>query len=148
MKKTKPQTIQAYIAGFPPDVQKQLKKLRSVIRKAAPGAQETIKYEIPTYVLNGNLIYFAAFKKHISIFPRTKGMNALKEKIASYEAGRGTLRFPLDAPIPFDLIAELTAVRVREQSASPIQKKNKSLAKRRTKTAKPGAAKRTKLPAR
>jgi uncharacterized protein YdhG (YjbR/CyaY superfamily) len=148
MKKTKPETIEAYIAGFPRDVQKQLKKLRSVIRKTAPDAEETIKYDIPTYVLNGNLIYFAAFKKHISIFPRTKGMDAFKSKIASYEAGRGTLRFPLDEPIPFELIAELTAVRVREQAAAPAAKRKKSAAKKHTKSPKPRAAKRTKLPAR
>jgi uncharacterized protein YdhG (YjbR/CyaY superfamily) len=145
---SKTETIDSYIAGFPPDVQKHLKKIRSLIRKAAPAAEETIKYRIPTYVLNGNLIYFAAFKNHISIFPRTKGMDAFKKEIASYEAGRGTLRFPLDEPIPFDLIARLAAMRVKEGASAPVPKLKKAAAKTPKKSTQPRAAKRTKLPAR
>ena len=149
MKKATPKTktIDSYIAGFPTEVQKHLKKIRSLIRKAAPAAEETIKYGIPTYVLHGNLIYFAAFKNHISIFPRTKGMDAFKKKIARYEAGRGTLQFPLDEPIPFELIGELAAMRAKEGASAPVPKQ-KNAAKPAKKTLKPRAAKRTKLPTR
>lgn len=141
--------IDAYIAGFPAEVQTKLKKIRSVIRKAAPEAEEAFKYQIPTYVLNGHLIFFAGYKNHVAVYPRTEGMDPLKAEIAPYESGRGTLKFPLTEPIPFELIGRLTAIRVKESAGSAAKKKAaKKPAKAAKKSAKPAAKKRTKLPRR
>lgn len=107
-------TIDEYIAGFPDDVQKILEKVRATIRKAVPDAEEAIKYEIPAYVLNGNLVFFAGYKSHIGIYPVPAGTQKFQKAIARYKAGKGTLRFPLDEPIPYDLIAEVVKYRVKE----------------------------------
>jgi uncharacterized protein YdhG (YjbR/CyaY superfamily) len=107
-------TIDEYIALFPKDVQNILKALRKAIRDVAPQAEEAISYQIPTYKLNGNLVHFAAFKDHISFFPTSLGVEAFKEKLKSYKTSKGTIRFPLDEPIPFDLIKEIVRFRVKE----------------------------------
>ena len=107
-------TIDEYIALFPKDVQNILKALRKAIRDVAPQAEEAISYQIPTYKLNGNLVHFAAFKDHISFFPTSLGVEAFKEKLKSYNTSKGTIRFPLDEPIPFDLIKEIVRFRVKE----------------------------------
>jgi uncharacterized protein YdhG (YjbR/CyaY superfamily) len=109
-----PRTIDEYIAGFPDDVQKTLKKIRLTIRKAAPEAQEAIKYQIPTFTLKGNLLFFAAYKKHIALYPAPAGNQKLKNELSAYKSGRSTLRFPLDGPIPFDLISKIVKFLVRE----------------------------------
>ena len=115
MKRTAAKDIDEYIAGFPDDVQKILKKIRSTIRKAAPGAKETISYAIPTFTLNGRyLIYFAAFKKHVSIYPAPRGSEEFKKELTAYEGGKGTVQFPLDKPIPFDLITRIVKFKVKE----------------------------------
>ena len=114
---TKVDTIDAYIAGFPSDVQKLLKKVRATIRKAAPKATEAIKYRIPTYEQDGHLIFFAAFKTHIGVYPRAKRPASLLKKVAKYEVSKGTYRFELDQPIPFALIGEITKARVKENAA-------------------------------
>ena len=112
-KKT-PETIDEYIAAFPKDVQEVLEKIRMTIRKAAPEAQETIKYQMPTFMLEGNLVYFAAFKKHIGFYPPVKGMVEFKDELSVYEGPKGSLLFPLDKPIPYDLISEIVKFRVLE----------------------------------
>ena len=113
-------TVAAYIAKMPPAARRALKQLRTAIKAAAPGITERISYRIPTFELDGRyLLYIAAFKEHVSVYPVTSGMLARYGKaIAPYRAGKGTLRFPLDAPIPTDLVANLARVRVRERSAS------------------------------
>ncbi len=130
-----PATIDEYVAGFPADVQKILKKFRSVIRKAAPDAKEAITYRIPTFVQNGHLVFFAGFTKHVSLYPRTKGMEKYKKQIAPYASGRGTLKFPLGEPIPFDLIAELVKVRLAENLAAGAKKKAPPAAAKKKKKA-------------
>ena len=109
-----PKDIDEYIAGFPKDVQKLLEKMRLTIRNAAPDAEEAIKYQIPTFVLNGNLVHFAAFKNHIGFYPAPRGIEAFKEELTGYEGAKGTVRFPFDKPIPFDLIGRIVKFRVEE----------------------------------
>lgn len=100
--------IDEYIAGFPPEVQSLLEKVRAAIRKAAPAAEEAIKYQMPTYVLNGNLIHFAGYKNHIGLYPGTKPIEAFADELAKYETSKGTVKFPLDKPIPYGLIGRIT----------------------------------------
>ena len=112
--KIKPLTIDEYIASFPKDVQEILEKIRITIRKAAPDAEEAIKYEMPTFTLKGNLVFFSAFKKHIGFYPPITGSEELKNELSAYEGPKGSLKFPLDKPIPYDLISEIVTVRVKE----------------------------------
>jgi uncharacterized protein YdhG (YjbR/CyaY superfamily) len=111
---TAPKTIDEYIAGFPQEVQEILEKIRMTIRKAAPEAQETIKYQMPTFTLKGNLVHFAAFKKHIGFYPVPTGIEQFKQELSVYGGGKGSVRFPLDKPIPFDLISRIVEFRVKE----------------------------------
>lgn len=119
------QTIDEYIAGFPPPVQTRLEKIRATIRKAAPKAEEAIKYSMPTFVLHGNLIYFAAYKNHIGIYPTPRGIEAFKEELAGYEGGKGSIQFPLDKPIPYTLIGKIVKFRVLENQQRAVAKKGK-----------------------
>ena len=112
-----PKTIDEYIAGFPREVQEILEEIRETIRAAAPDAEETISYQIPTFTLNGNLVHFAAFKKHIGFYPTSTGIEKFKKQLAAYEGAKGTVRFPLDKPIPFALIGRITRFRVKENLA-------------------------------
>ena len=116
---TKTTTVADYIAETPPVTRRALKQLRTAIKAAAPGITERISYRIPTFELDGRyLLYIAAFKEHVSVYPVTSGMLARYSKaIVPYRAGKGTLRFPLDAPVPTDLVAKLAKVRVRERRA-------------------------------
>ena len=119
--------IDEYIAGFPNEVQEILEKIRMTIRKAAPDAEETISYRIPTFNLKGRyLVYFAAHKRHIGLYPAPIGNAEFKEELSVYEAGKGTVRFPLDKPIPFDLITKIVKLRVKENLAKPEAKEKKS----------------------
>ncbi|MCI0525301.1 MAG: DUF1801 domain-containing protein [Acidobacteria bacterium] len=111
---TPPQNIDEYIAGFPEEIQKILEKIRKTIRKAAPYAEEAISYQIPAYKLNGNLIFFAAYKNHIGLYPAPRGSDEFKDELAGYEGGKGTVQFPLDKPIPYDLIGRITKFRVKQ----------------------------------
>jgi uncharacterized protein YdhG (YjbR/CyaY superfamily) len=106
-KQAAPRDIDEYIAAFPNDVQKILTKIRMTIRKAAPDAEETIKYQMPTFTLNGNLVHFAAFKKHIGFYPAPRGNDTFKDELSGYEGEKSTVRFPLDKPIPFHLISRI-----------------------------------------
>lgn len=120
------QTIDEYIAGFPPEVQKTLQKIRATIKKAAPKeAKEDIRYQIPTFVLNKNLIHFAAFKKHVSVYPAPRDAAEFKKELAAYEGGKGTVQFPLDGKIPHDLIARIVKYRVLEDMALAAAKPKK-----------------------
>lgn len=121
-----PRTIDEYIAGFPKDVQEILQKIRNTIREAAPGAEETISYKMPTFRLNGHyLVYFAAHKKHVGFYPAPTGVAEFEKDLALYGAGRGTLQFPFDHPIPFDLIRRVVKFWIRENQASAKEKKKK-----------------------
>lgn len=111
---TAPTNIDDYIAGFPPDVRAILEKIRETIRAAAPDAEETMSYQMPTFTLKGNLVHFAAFKKHIGFYPVPTGIEEFKSELAGYEGGKGSVKFPLDRPIPFDLISKIVAFRVKE----------------------------------
>ncbi len=113
-KQTAPKNIDEYIAGFPKDVQEILEKIRLTIRTAAPDAEETIKYQMPTFTLKGNLVYFAAFKDHIGFYPPVTGFEKIKKELSVYEGPKGSLKFPLDKPIPFDLITKIVKFRVKE----------------------------------
>ena len=113
--KKKFKTIDEYIKSFPKDVQSILKKMRETIQKAAPGAVETIAYQIPTFKLNGKgLAYFAAFKSHIGFYPIPSGIEAFKKELAPYKQGKGSVQFPLDKPIPYDLVEKITKFRVKQ----------------------------------
>ena len=112
--KISPKDINEYIAGFPEDIQVILKKIRETIRKAAPGAEETIKYQMPTFTLNGNLVHFAAFKNHIGFYPIPTGIEKFKKELSIYEGGKGSVKFPLDKPIPYQLISDIVKYRVSE----------------------------------
>lgn len=116
-KQTTPQNIDEYIAGFPTDVQKLLEKTRMTIRKAAPAAEEAIKYQIPTFVLKGNLVHFAAYKNHIGFYPTSTGIREFKNELSGYVGAKGSVRFPLDKPIPYTLIGKITKFRVKENLA-------------------------------
>jgi uncharacterized protein YdhG (YjbR/CyaY superfamily) len=120
---TAPKDIDAYIAAFPDEVQAILEKIRRIIREAAPEAKETINYQMPTFVLNGNLVHFAAFKNHIGFYPTPSGIEAFKEELSPYKGAKGSVQFPLDQPIPFDLIGKIVAFRVKENLAKGKRKK-------------------------
>ena len=121
--KTPPQTIDDYIANFPKDVQLILEKVRKTIRKAAPDAQEKINYGIPTFTLNGNLVHFAGFKNHIGFYPTPSGVEKFKKELSKYEGAKGSVQFPLEEPIPYNLITRITEFRVKEQLAKGKKKK-------------------------
>jgi uncharacterized protein YdhG (YjbR/CyaY superfamily) len=114
MKSRVPEDIDEYIKGFPNNVQKILQKIRKTIQKAAPDATEAISYAIPTFKLNGNLIHFAAYQNHIGLYPAPRGVDEFKNDMARYEGGKGTARFPLDEPIPYDLITRIVKYRVKK----------------------------------
>lgn len=109
-----PKDMDEYIASFPEDVQQLLKKVRATIRESAPEAQETIKYGMPTFTLKGNLVSFAAYKQHIGLYPVPAGSEAFNRQMAAYKAEKSSARFPLDKPIPYELIGELVRYRVNE----------------------------------
>jgi uncharacterized protein YdhG (YjbR/CyaY superfamily) len=107
-------SIDEYIASFPGDTQRILNELRATIRTAAPGAEERISYQIPAYVLKGNLVYFAAFKNHIGFYPTSSGIRAFKRELTKFERGKGSVRFPIVEPLPLKLISKIVKFRVAE----------------------------------
>jgi uncharacterized protein YdhG (YjbR/CyaY superfamily) len=123
--KSAPRNIEEYIAGFPHDVRRSLQKIGATIRKAAPGAEETIKFQIPTYTLKGTVVSFAAWKEHIGLYPSpSRGSKKLKNELSVYERAKSSLRFPFDKPIPFDLIGQIVRLRVRENlNRAPTKQK-------------------------
>jgi uncharacterized protein YdhG (YjbR/CyaY superfamily) len=109
-------TVDSYIASFPADVQALLQQVRKTIQQAAPDATEAIKYAIPTFVLNGNLVHYAAFKHHIGFYPAPTGIKAFEQELAPYKQGKGSIQFPLDQPLPLDLITKIVLYRVKQNS--------------------------------
>jgi len=112
-----PKSVDEYIASFSPEVQAVLERIRSTIRNAAPDAQEIISYKIPAFKLNGVLVYFAAFKRHIGFYPPVSGDARLEKAISTYAGAKGNLRFPLDQPIPYGLIERIVKLRVKQNSS-------------------------------
>jgi uncharacterized protein YdhG (YjbR/CyaY superfamily) len=123
--RTTPKSIDEYIAAFSPEVRAILEKVRLTISNAAPGAQETISYQIPAFTLSGALVYFAAFKNHIGFYPPVKGDARLEEAISTYAGEKGNLRFPLDQPIPYALIERIVKLRVKQNLAKATAKGKK-----------------------
>lgn len=121
--KNSPATIDEYIANFPKDIQVILKKIRITIKKAAPKAEEAIKYQMPTFVLEGNLVHFAAFKNHIGFYPVPTGIEKFKKELSVYKGAKGSVQFPLDRPIPYELIGKITKFRVQENLEKAKRKK-------------------------
>ena len=121
-------TIDGYTAGFPKDVQKILEQVRATIKKAAPEAEEKISYGIPTFVLKGNLVHYAAFKNHIGFYPTPTGTEEFKKELAVNKTGKGSVQFPLDQPMPLDLITKIVKFRIGENLAkSKTKKSSKSM---------------------
>lgn len=118
-------TIDEYIAGFPAEIQAILQQIRATIHAAAPDAQETISYQMPTFTLHGNLVHFAAFKAHIGFYPTPSGTEHFQAALAPYKSGKGSVRFPLDQPIPYDLVAEIVRFRVAENLAKAAAKRKR-----------------------
>ena len=117
------QTIDQYIAAFPKEIQMILEELRKTIQKSAPGAQEAISYGIPTFKLNGNLVHFGAFKNHIGFYPGgASAVQAFKEELTQYKQGKGSIQFPLDQPIPLQLVEKIVKLRVRENESRRMSK--------------------------
>ena len=114
MTATTTNAIDTYIASFPENIQALLEQVRLTLRKAAPDAEETIKYGIPTLTLNGNLVHFAAFKNHIGFYPAPRGLEAFKEELAGYKGAKGSVQFPLDQPLPLELMAKITKYRIKQ----------------------------------
>jgi uncharacterized protein YdhG (YjbR/CyaY superfamily) len=110
-------TVDEYIANFPIEIQEKLKIMREIILEAAPNATEKISYQMPTFVLNGNLVYFGAFKKHIGFFPMPSGIEAFKDELLEYKLSKGTIQLPFNKPIPIELIQRIVQYRVEENSS-------------------------------
>lgn len=112
-----PKTMDEYIAAFPKEVQDILENMRGTIRESAPQAAEAISYGIPTFKLNGNLVHFAAYKNHIGFYPASSAIVAFKKELSPYKQAKGTVQFPIDQPIPFDLVKKIVRYRVGENLA-------------------------------
>jgi uncharacterized protein YdhG (YjbR/CyaY superfamily) len=120
------ETIDEYILQFPQEIQEILKTIRKVVRESAPEAQEKISYQMPTFALLGNLVHFAAFKNHIGLYPTPSGIEAFKDELSKYKGAKGSIRFPLDEPIPYELIGRIVKLRVAEnikKSEDKLKKK-------------------------
>ncbi|MCA9184468.1 MAG: DUF1801 domain-containing protein [Pirellulaceae bacterium] len=123
-----PNSIDAYISGYPQHVQDILQEIRAIVRDAAPDADEAIKYGIPTFVWNGNLVHFAAYEKHVGFYPTPSGIEHFKDELSGYMNAKGSVQFPLDAPMPFSLIKKIVKFRVKEnrdKAASKSAKRRK-----------------------
>ena len=116
------QNIDEYIASFPADVQEVLQKVRQTIQAAAPGATEAISYQMPAFKLKGYLVYFAAWKTHLGFYPASSGIGQFKDELSGYHWSKGTVHFPYDRPIPYDLIRRITEFRVQENLAKAAEK--------------------------
>ncbi len=125
MKSKVAENIDEYISGFPKDVQKQLKEMRATIKKAVPEAEEAIKYAIPTYVLNGNLVSFAAFKNHIGFYPAPRGVAEFEKALSKYKGEKATARFPMDEPLPLTLISKMVKFLVKRGEEKVRSKKKR-----------------------
>jgi len=118
-------SIDEYIATFPAEIQKILEELRATIKSAAPDAEEKISYQMPTFALKGNLVHFAAYKNHIGFYPAPRGIEEFKQELSIYEGAKGTVRFPIDKPLPLELISRIVKFRVAENLKNAETKSNK-----------------------
>lgn len=123
MGKKEYRSIDEYIRLFPEHVQKKLKEIREAIKEEAPQAEEKISYQMPTFFLNGNLVYFAAYAKHIGFYPTSSGITAFKNEIAKYKNAKGSVQFPIEEPLPIKLIKKIVKFRVKENIGK--KKRNK-----------------------
>lgn len=123
--KPAPKDTDAYISGFPEDIQEKLQAIRNTIRQAAPEAKECINYGIPTFKIHGNLVHFAAYKSHLGFYPGATGIAEFKQELASYKTSKGTVQFHLDEPLPLVLISDIVIFRLHEntRNAKPTRKK-------------------------
>lgn len=122
--KIKFKTTDEYILQFPLEIQEILNTLRKVIQDAAPDAKEKISYNMPAFVLHGNLVYFAAYKNHIGFYPTSSGIHAFQDKIMGYKSSKGAVQFPLDKPLPYKLISKIVKFRVDENLKKAEAKSN------------------------
>ncbi|HMG67437.1 MAG TPA: DUF1801 domain-containing protein [Chitinophagaceae bacterium] len=113
-KQTPPANVDIYISGFSGNVRELLQKLRNIIRKQTPGAEEIISYQMPAFTYNGVLVYFAGYKNHIGFYPTSSGINAFKDELSAYKWSKGAIQFPLDKPLPLALIKRIVKFRVAE----------------------------------
>ncbi len=119
-------SIDEYIATFPEDIQALLQTVRATIRAAAPDAEERISYQMPAFALHGNLVYFAAAKNHIGLYPTSSGIKAFQQELSIHESSKGAVRFPLDQPLPLELISKIVKFRVAENLQRAAAKTRKS----------------------
>lgn len=117
--------VDEYISGFAPDVQVRLQALRQIIREAAPNAEEKISYQMPTYALHGNLVHFAAYKNHIGFYPAPSGIEAFRDELSVYKGAKGSVQFPLNQPLPEELIRRIVKFRVKENVEKAAEMKRK-----------------------
>jgi uncharacterized protein YdhG (YjbR/CyaY superfamily) len=118
-------SIDEYIASFPKEIQKKLQEMRAVIHNTVPEAEEAIKYQMPTFTLKGNLVHFAAFKNHIGFYPVPTGIEKFKKELSVYKTSKGAVQFPLDKPLPLDLIRKIVKFRVAENLKKAEEKSRK-----------------------
>ena len=130
MKTKQARNIDEYIADFPKDVQERMEKVRAAIKKAAPDAEEAIKYLIPTFVLNGNLIHFAGYQNHIGLYPGSRAIEEFKDELTKYRISKGTVQLPLDKPLSVGLIGRITKFCVKRNSEKAASRKGAKAAKK------------------
>jgi len=118
-------SIDEYIKGFPIEIQKILEELRSVIKASVPDAEEKISYQMPTFALKGNLVHFAAYRNHIGFYPTPGGIEHFKNELSSYKSAKGSVQFPIDKPLPLELISRIVKYRAEENMNNFLKKKNK-----------------------
>lgn len=114
MEQNIPKSIDEYILQYPQEIQEILKTIRKVIKESAPNAEEKISYRMPTFVLNGNLVHFAAYKNHIGFYPTSSGINNFLHELSGYKTSKGAVQFPIGKPIPYGLISQIVKFRVAE----------------------------------
>lgn len=122
---TKFKTVEEYISSFPPKTVELLEELRKTIKQAAPGAKEVVSYNVPAFQFHGMLVYYAAFKGHIGFYPTPSGIAAFKKELAAYKGAKATIQFPLDRPLPLELVSRMVKFRVEENAAKAEAKKKK-----------------------
>lgn len=125
IKNDKPTTIDDYISAFPDEVQHVLQEFRKIVNDVAPDAEEKISYGIPTLFLNGNLVHFGGYKNHIGFYPGPGGITEFKDQLSGYELSKGTIKFPLNKPLPVEIISRITAYRAIENRKKTSLKKQK-----------------------
>ncbi len=119
----KPKSVNKYIANFPEEIQKILEEIRTTIKKAAPDAEECISYGMPSYKLHGVLVYFASHKNHIGFYSLPSGNEAFQKELSNYKTGKGSIQFPIDKPMPLDLISQMVKYRIAENLEKMKRKK-------------------------